>query len=47
MSAEHYDWLVAATRRRHRTAETPQIVFDAIEQAETDPKYAHFDELPK
>ena len=47
MSADHYDWLVAAAKRTHRTAETPDVVLSAIERAEMDPKHAPLDELLK
>jgi prevent-host-death family protein len=47
MSAEHYDWLVAAAKRTHGTAEMPDVVFDAIERAAMDPKHARLDELLK
>ncbi|WP_315837048.1 type II toxin-antitoxin system prevent-host-death family antitoxin [Bradyrhizobium prioriisuperbiae] len=45
MSAEHYDWLTAAARRRHWTVDTSQVVIDAVERAEMDPEYAARDEL--
>lgn len=44
MSADHYDWLVAAAKRTHRTAETPAAVLQAIERAAMDPKHAALDE---
>ena len=47
MSADHYDWLVAAAKRTHRAAETPDVVLSAIERAEMDPKHAPLDELLK
>lgn len=47
MSAEHYDWLVAAAKRSHRATETPDVVLGAIERAAMDPKHAHLDELLK
>jgi prevent-host-death family protein len=34
MSADHYDWLVAAARRSHRTAEAADVVMDAVRRAE-------------
>jgi prevent-host-death family protein len=34
MSAEHYDWLTAAAKRRHRTADAAFVVIDAVERAE-------------
>jgi len=36
MSAEHYDWLTAAAKRAHRTADAAPVVIDAVEQAEMD-----------
>jgi prevent-host-death family protein len=36
MSAEHYDWLTAAAKRMHRTAEAASVVIDAVERAEMD-----------
>jgi prevent-host-death family protein len=45
MSAEHYDWLVAAARRAARTADAPDVVLDAVRQAELDPGLAPLDEL--
>lgn len=39
MSAEHYDWLRAAARRSHRTADATSVVIHAIERAEIDPEH--------
>jgi prevent-host-death family protein len=47
MSADHYDWLVAAAKRTHLTSESPDAVLKAIERAEMDPKHAALDELLK
>lgn len=47
MSADHYDWLVAAARRSHRTAEAADVVMDAVRRAEMDPQHAPLDELLK
>jgi len=47
MSADHYDWLVAAARRTHRTAEAADVVVNAMRRAEMDPEHAHLDELLK
>jgi prevent-host-death family protein len=47
MSADHYDWLVAAAKRTHLTSESPNVVLKAIERAEMDPKHAALDELLK
>jgi len=47
MSAEHYDWLTAAAKRTHRTAEASSVVIDAVERAEMDGEHAALDELLK
>jgi prevent-host-death family protein len=47
MSADHYDWLVAATRRAHRTAEAPDIVVDAVSRAEMDAEHEKLNDLMK
>jgi prevent-host-death family protein len=46
MSADHYDWLVAAARRTHRTA-AAEVVVDAVRRAELDPEHARLDDLLK
>ena len=45
MSAEHYDWLMAAARRTHLTAEAAGIVVDAVRRSEMDPNQAYLDDL--
>ena len=45
MSADHYDWLVAAARRAHRTADAAAVVIEAVERAEMDDEHAPLDEL--
>src|SRR5258708_7614729 len=45
LSADHYDWLVAAARRSHRTPDAAAIVIDAVERAEMGPEHSHLDEL--
>lgn len=47
MSADHYDWLMAAAKRTHRTAAGPDAILDAVERAVMDPKHAHLDKLLK
>jgi prevent-host-death family protein len=47
MSADHYDWLVAAARRSHRTAQAAAVVMDAVRRAEMDPEHSHLDDLLK
>jgi prevent-host-death family protein len=45
MSADHYDWLIAAARRSHRTVEASSVVVDAVRRAEMDPEHVALDEL--
>jgi prevent-host-death family protein len=47
MSADHYDWLVAAARRTHRTEDAVSVVVDAVRRAEMDPEHARLDDLLK
>jgi prevent-host-death family protein len=45
MSADHYDWLMAAARRTGRSAEAPDVVEDAVRNAGMDPDRASLDDL--
>lgn len=45
MSAEQYDWLTAAAKRTHRTADAPSIIIDAVERAEMDSEHGKLDQL--
>jgi prevent-host-death family protein len=47
MSADHYDWLVSAARRSHRTADASAVVVDAVRRAQMDPEHAALDDLLK
>lgn len=47
VSADHYDWLLAAARRRSRTVDAAPVVIDAVRRAEMDPQRAVLDELLK
>ena len=47
MSADHYDWLMAAAKRTHRTEDAADIVVDAVSRAEMDPDHAALDDLLK
>jgi prevent-host-death family protein len=47
MSAEQYDWLVAAAKRSHRTVDAASVVIDAVERAEMDTEHAALDDLLK
>ena len=45
MSADHFDWLTAAAKRTHRTADAPDVVIDAVSRAEMDPEHKARDHL--
>ena len=47
MSADHYDWLVAAAKRSHRTEHATSVVLEAVRTAQMDPEHAALDELIK
>ena len=47
MSADHYDWLVAAAKRSWRTEDLPPVIVEAIRRAEVDPRHSHLDKLLK
>ena len=46
MSADHYDWLIAASRRTHRTSEALAVVIAAVRRSEMDPTTASADDAP-
>lgn len=45
MHADHYDWLRATAQRRHRTADTADVVIEAVERAEMDAGFTPLDAL--
>jgi len=47
MSAERYDWLVAASRRSHATEDLPETIVDAVRKAAMDKRHSHLDKLMK
>jgi len=47
MSADHYDWLIAASKRTHSTTDASDAVIDAVGRAEMDPQHAALDALLK
>jgi prevent-host-death family protein len=47
MSADYYDWLVAAARRTNLTTDAAAIVAGAVQRAEMDPEHAGLDDLLK
>lgn len=47
MSADHYDWLLAAARRTSRTADAASVVVEAVRRAEMDPEHTGLEEPMK
>ena len=47
MSADHYDWLVAAAKRTHLTMDAADVVIDAVSRSEMDPEHVALDDLLK
>ena len=45
MSADHYDWLLAAARRTAPTEQAAPVVVEAVSRAEMDPEHAGLDDL--
>lgn len=45
MSADHFDWLTAAAKRAHRTANADDVVIAAVEMARMDDEHAALDAL--
>lgn len=45
MSADHYDWMLAAAKRSHRTADVSSAILEAVRRAEVDPEQALPDDL--
>ncbi|MBI3676917.1 MAG: type II toxin-antitoxin system prevent-host-death family antitoxin [Proteobacteria bacterium] len=47
MSADHYDWMMAAAKRTHRTVDVPKVVVEAVRRAKMGPEHAHLNKLLK
>ena len=47
MTAERYDWLMAAAKRSHRTEDLPKTILDAVRRAKVHTRHAHLDKLMK
>jgi hypothetical protein len=47
MSAERYDWLMAAVKRVHRTEETPEVIAEAFRRARVHPRHNHLNKYLK
>ncbi|HXL98891.1 MAG TPA: type II toxin-antitoxin system prevent-host-death family antitoxin [Rhizomicrobium sp.] len=47
MSAAHYDWMQAATKRSHRAEDLPEVIIEAIRNAKMDKRHNHLNKLLK
>ena len=47
MSAERYDWLLAAAKRSHAVEELPGTVVEAVRSARMSGRHKHLDKLMK
>jgi prevent-host-death family protein len=47
MSAAHYDWMLAAMKRSHRTGDSPDIVIEAVQRAKMHKRHSRLDRLMK
>lgn len=45
LSADQYDWLLAAAQRSHRTEDAPDFIVEAVERSEMDERHRHLDDL--
>ncbi|MBV8976346.1 MAG: type II toxin-antitoxin system prevent-host-death family antitoxin [Alphaproteobacteria bacterium] len=45
MSAERYDWLVAASKRRHAIENLPETIVNAVRSAKMEKRHNHFNKL--
>jgi len=47
MSADHYDWMLAAMKRSHRTAQAPETVAEAVRRTEMHKRHNRLNKLMK
>lgn len=47
MSAERYDWLLAASRRSHAVEEIPETIVEAVRKSKMDKRHAPLNKLLK
>lgn len=47
MSAERYDWLLAASKRSHAVQDLPDTIVDAVRSAKMNKRHARLDKLMK
>ena len=47
MSATHYDWLIAASRRVSHVSDAPPVVLEAVGRAKMSPRHKKLDALMK
>jgi prevent-host-death family protein len=45
VSADHYDWLVASSKRASRTADAPATIIGAVARSKMSPKHKKLDAL--
>jgi len=47
MSAERYDWLMAAAKRSHAVEDLPDTIIEAVRSAKMDKRHNHLNKLMK
>ncbi len=47
MSAERYDWLLAASKRSHATQDLPQTIVEAVRSSKMDKRHDRLNKLMK
>jgi prevent-host-death family protein len=47
MSAERYDWLMAAAKRSHAIEDLPNTILEAVRSAKMDKRHNHLNKLMK
>lgn len=47
MSAERYDWLMAASKRSHAIEDLPDTIVEAVRNAKMDQRHSHLNKLLK
>jgi prevent-host-death family protein len=47
MSADHYDWMLAAMKRSHKTAEAPDVVIEAVRRTKMDKRHNRLNKFMK
>jgi prevent-host-death family protein len=47
MSAERYDWLMAAAKHSHAIEDLPETIIEAVRSAKMDKRHTHLNKLMK